>query len=87
MPSFLPWRRVLLAGVSSFGLFRRAIRAFIRAPTSGGFAAFSGELGSFESSSLESNSFVVSSLASLALRVAVFASAETDAPKNHALGH
>jgi hypothetical protein len=37
------------------------------------------------SSSLEVNSFVVSSLASLALRV--FASAETDAPKNHALGH
>ena len=46
---------------------------------------FSGELGSLVSSSLEFKSFVVSSLASLALRV--FASGETDAPKNHALGH
>ena len=82
MPSFLPWRRVLVAGVSSFGLFCRAIRALIR-----GFFAFSGELGSFESSSLESNSFVVSSPASVALRVGVLVSAETDAPKNHALSH
>ena len=80
MPSFLPRRWVLVAGVSSFGLFCRAIRALIR-----DFFAFSGELGSLVSSSLEANSFVVSSLASLALRV--FASAETDAPKNHALGH
>ena len=87
MPSFLPWRRVLLAGVSSFGLFRRAIRALIRAATSGGFFAFSGERGLFESSSLESNGFVVSSPASVALRVGVLVSAETDAPKNHALGH
>ena len=76
MPSFLPRRWVLVAGVSSFGLFCRAIRALIR-----DFFAFSGELGSLVSSSLEANSFVVSSLASLALRV--FASA----PKNHALGH
>lgn len=82
MPRCLPWRRVLVAGVSSFGLFCRALRALIR-----GFFAFSGELGSLVSSSLESNSFVVSSLASLALRGAAFASAETDAPKNHALGH
>lgn len=80
MPSCLPWCRVLVAGVSSFGLFCRALRALIR-----GFFAFSGELGSLVSSSLEFKSFVVSSLASLALRV--FASGETDAPKNHALGH